>query len=77
MMMTLNDTKSINIRRKNTKNDIYDNLGTGNNTAVHFFDFSFRVLNTLVRKVYFTVKELKQRLRLNVSVAKDKILEEI
>ena len=75
--MTLNDTKSIKIRRKNTKDDIYDNLGTGNNTAVHFFDFSFRVLNTLVRKVYFTVKELKQRLRLNVSVAKDKILEEI
>ena len=54
MMMTLNDTKSINIRRKNTKNDIYDNLGTGNNTAVHFFDFSFRVLNTLVNKNDFS-----------------------
>ena len=62
--MTLNDTKSINIRRKNTKDDIYDNLGTGNNTAMHFFDFSFRVLNTLVRKVYFTVRDLKQWLRL-------------
>ena len=50
MMMTLNDTKSINIRRKNTKDDIYDNLGTGNNTAVHLFDFPFCVLNTLVNK---------------------------
>ena len=75
--MTLNDIKSIKIRRKNTKDDIYDNLSTGNNTAVHLFDFSFRVLNTLVRKVYFTVKKLKQWLRLNVSVAKDKILEQI
>ena len=64
MMMTLNDTKSINIRRKNTKDDIYDNLGTGNNTSVHLFDFSFCVLNTLVRKVYFTVKDLKQWLSL-------------
>ena len=64
MMITSNDTKSINILRKNTKDDIYDNLGTGNNTAVHLFDFSFRVLNSLVRKVYFTVKDLKQWLRL-------------
>ena len=54
MMMTLNDTKSINIRRKNTKDDIYDNLGTGNNTAVHLFDFPFCVLNTLVNRNDFS-----------------------